>query len=118
MATPEEFVVTVDSGADAVVVAVSGDLDMSNADALTNALTEAGAPGAVVVADLSAVTFIDSSAVSALLASARSLSDAGSRLAVGPRSAMVARVLDITGLSAGTDDLDVHPLPEGPTDDG
>ncbi|MEQ1786967.1 MAG: STAS domain-containing protein [Acidimicrobiales bacterium] len=118
MATPQEFEVTVDAGADAVVVAVSGDLDMSNAGALTDALTQAGGSGAVVVADLSAVTFIDSSAVSALLESARALSDAGGRLAVGPRSAMVARVLDITGLSTGTDDLDVHALPEGPTADG
>lgn len=116
MATPQEFGVTVDAAADTVVVAVSGDLDMSNSDALTEALTKAGAGGVAVVADLSAVTFIDSSAVSALLASATALSAAGSRLALGPRSAMVARVLDITGLSAGTDDLDVHPLPEGPAD--
>jgi anti-sigma B factor antagonist len=113
MAAPQDFGVTVESGADAVIVHVRGDLDMSNAAVLTEALTEAGAVGAPVIADLTAVTFIDSSALSALVASARALSEAGNRLTLGPRSLVVERVLEITGLAGGTDDLDVVPAPDG-----
>jgi anti-sigma B factor antagonist len=109
----QEFGVTIEAGSDSVTVHVRGDLDMSNAAVLTEALTEAGAVGSPVVADMAAVTFIDSSALSALVASARALSEAGNRLALGPRSLVVERVLEITGLAGGTDDLDVEPAPEG-----
>jgi anti-sigma B factor antagonist len=113
MAAPQEFGVTVEPGAESVVVRIRGDLDMSNAEVLTEALTEAGAVGGSVVADLSGVTFMDSSAVSAIVASARAMAASGNRLALGDRSAVVDRVLEITGLASGTDDLDVQPTPEG-----
>ena len=113
MAAPQDFGVTVEPGADGVVVRVRGDLDMSNTGVLTEALTEAGAVGTHVTADLSGVTFMDSSALNALVASARVLSDAGQRLALGERSAVVERILEITGLAKGTDDFDVHPVRDG-----
>ena len=77
MAPPQDFGVTIEPGADRVVVRIRGDLDMSNADVLTEALTEAGAVGGTVVADLSGVTFMDSSALSAVVASARALAVVG-----------------------------------------
>jgi anti-sigma B factor antagonist len=118
LAAPQEFRVTVEPDDDAVVVRVAGDLDMSNADALTEALTEPGSGASTVVADLAGVTFMDSSAVSALVASARTLKAEGSRLALGPCSDVVARVLEITGLAEGTDDFDVQPDPRDRSRDG
>jgi anti-sigma B factor antagonist len=118
MAAPQDFGVTIEPGADCVVVRIRGDLDMSNAEVLTEALTEAGAVGGTVVADLSAVTFMDSSAVSAVVASARALSSSGKRLQLGKRSPVVERVLEITGLDTGTDDFDVQPAGDGGATDG
>jgi len=113
MAAPQDFGVTIESAASGVIVHIRGDLDMSNAAVLTEALTEAGAVGDSVVADLAAVTFIDSSALSALVASARALAEAGNRLTLGPRSEVVERVLEITGLAKGSEDFDVQPATDG-----
>jgi anti-sigma B factor antagonist len=118
MAAPQDFGVTIEPGAEGVVVHIRGDLDMSNAEVLTETLTEAGAVGDTVVADLSGVTFMDSSALSAVVASARALAASGKRLAIGDRSAVVERVLEITGLAKGTDDFDVHPSSERGATDG
>jgi anti-sigma B factor antagonist len=109
LAPPQDFGVTIEPSADCVVVRIRGDLDMSNAEVLTEALTEAGAVGGTVVADMAAVTFMDSSALSAVVASARALAAGGKRLELGERSAVVDRVLMITGLDGGTDDFVVQP---------
>jgi anti-anti-sigma factor len=109
MPAPQEFGVTVEPDPDGVVVRVSGDLDMSNAELLSEALTHAGDDGGrAVVADLSGVTFIDSSALSALVAAGRALRASGARLTLGERSAVVDRVLEITRLAEGTVDFDVR----------
>lgn len=118
MAAAHEFAVEVDSGSDPIHVRVRGELDMSNAPALTAALTQAGTGGGTVVADLSGVTFLDSSALGALVASARALAADGGRMEIGARSAVVERVLEITGLASGTDELDVRPLGSGGPGDG
>jgi anti-anti-sigma factor len=116
MAASQDFGVTVEAGADGTVVRVKGDLDMSSASGLIDAITEAGGAGGTVVADLSDVTFMDSSALNALVTSARLLSEQGGRLAVGERSAVVERILQITGLADGTGDFDVHPVVDGGSD--
>jgi len=116
MAPPQDFEVTIEPSTGAATVRIHGDLDLSNADALTEALTGAGASGHPVVADLAGVTFIDSSAITALVTSARMLTASGNRLELGPRSTVVERVLEITGLAEGTDDFDVQaagPAPGG-----
>jgi anti-sigma B factor antagonist len=118
MPAPQDFEVTIEPGADRVVVRIQGDLDMSNAEALGEALTKAGGAGDAVVADLTGVTFMDSSALSALVASARALSAADTRLTLGDRSSVVERVLEITGLADGSEDLDVQPAPEGRAPNG
>jgi len=118
MAAPQDFGVTIEPGTDVVTVRIRGDLDMSNADVLTATLTEAGAVGGTVVADLSGVTFMDSSALNAVVASGRALAASGNRLSVGNRSPVVERILEITGLVKGTDDFDVQPAQDGEETDG
>jgi anti-anti-sigma factor len=118
MQAPHEFGVEIDRGPETVVVRISGDLDMANAVQLTEALTTAGDGTSSLVADLAAVTFIDSSALSAIVAAARTLADRGTRLTLGNRSSVADRVLEVAGLGAGTDDFDVRPLTDLGTPDG
>ena len=78
---------------DRVTVQVSGEVDMSTADAMFDAATRDNAEAATL--DLSAVTFFDSAAIHALIRLADH--DPGA-LEVIP-SPQVRRVLDISGLS-------------------
>ncbi|MFJ2556322.1 MULTISPECIES: STAS domain-containing protein [unclassified Streptomyces] len=81
---------------DAVVVTVSGDLDVENIAPLVTALTEAGesATGPVVV-DLSRITFADSTTVNVLLQAHGTL---GPRLRLAQPSSFVQRLFDVIGL--------------------
>ena len=81
------------------VVAAYGEIDLTNADELRDALfavLDAGARGLVV--DLTATTFLDSAGVTALARTSRraSATDTSLRLAVTAPS--VLRVLDLVGL--------------------
>jgi anti-anti-sigma factor len=78
---------------DRVVVTVTGEVDMSTADAMLRAATRDGARAATL--DLRAVTFFDSAAIHALVRLADRYAGA---LAVLP-SPQVLRVLEICGLS-------------------
>jgi len=78
---------------DRVVVTVTGEVDMSTADAMFLAATRADAAGATL--DLRAVTFFDSAAIHALLRVAERYRD---DFEVLP-SAQVRRVLEISGLA-------------------
>jgi anti-anti-sigma factor len=78
---------------DQVVVTVTGEVDMSTADAMYQAAIKDGAGAATL--DLRDVTFFDSAAIHALLRLAEKY---GSSLSVLP-SAQVRRVLEISGLS-------------------
>lgn len=110
MTTTPGFGVDVDEQRDPVVVSVRGELDMSTTTKLTEALAEAAPAAARVVVDLSAVSFLDSSAIGTLVTAGRARNDAGGRLQIGPRSAIVDRVLEITGLGQSSDAFDVLPL--------
>ncbi len=104
------FTVEVDQdGSDAVVVRVRGELDLSTSPELAAALASDGAKASTVLLDLSAVTFLDSSAIGMLVASGTELASAGQRLQIGPRSVIVHRVLEITGLSEPSAAFDVLP---------
>ena len=102
---------TVDTGepeGEQVSIRVKGELDMAATPALTEAIRgAAGTPR--IVLDLSGVTFLDSSAIGALVASGRELDEGGGRLAIGQRSDIVNRVLEITGLDESSDAFDVLP---------
>lgn len=82
----------------ATVLHVAGDVDTFAADDLRDLLRRvpADADGAVVV-DLSAVTFMSCTALSVL---AEAQARLGSRLRLGLRSRIVARLLEITGLTS------------------
>jgi anti-sigma B factor antagonist len=78
---------------DRVVVTVSGEVDMSTAEAMFRAATRDHTAAASL--DLQAVTFFDSAAIHALI---RLAEHYGARLEVHP-SPQVRRVLEISGLS-------------------
>jgi anti-sigma B factor antagonist len=91
----------------AAVVAVPGELDLTIADGLREALLgvlNAGALGLVV--DMTTTTFCDSAGISAITRAARraAANDAAIRLAV--TSAAVLRVLELVGINRL---IDVYP---------
>lgn len=94
------------SGRTAVVTA-AGEIDLTNADGLRDALLSALNAGALgLVVDLTAATFLDSAGVSALVRASRraAATEASLRLAVtGPA---VLRVLNLVGIDRL---VDVHP---------
>jgi anti-sigma B factor antagonist len=81
---------------DALVLAVSGDLDLENIAPLVTALAEAGktVTGPVVV-DLSRISFADSTTVNVLLQAHGTL---GARLCLAAPSAFVQRLFGLIGL--------------------
>ena len=88
------FSATAAVAGDRAVVTVTGEVDMSTADAMFRAATKDEVKHATL--DLRAVTFFDSAAIHALLQLAELY---GERLRVLP-SSQVRRVLEISGLSA------------------
>lgn len=94
------------------VIKVGGELDLASAPQLSDCLADPGGdPAQPVVLDLSSVSFIDSSALRALLLAGRQLSDAGRTLQIGPRSDVVARVFEVTQLDQQTEAFTVLPDP-------
>lgn len=89
-----DFTATAAVTGDQVVVTVTGEVDMSTADAMFRAATDDPATAQATL-DLRAVTFFDSAAIHALLRLAERY---GAGLRVHP-SAQVRRVLEISGLS-------------------
>jgi anti-anti-sigma factor len=79
-------------------VAIQGELDLDRADEVAGELTALAAQGATsVIIDASALTFIDSSGLRALLTARDQLHRAGATLHVTNLSPSVERVLDMTG---------------------
>ena len=98
MTAPNEFVVTTESaGEDALVVRVSGDLDLATSPRFSEALAAAAATRHVVI-DLTGCTFLDSSGVRALAQAARKIPEGERRVDVVAGSPGVRRVLEITGV--------------------
>jgi anti-anti-sigma factor len=98
------------SGRTAVVTA-AGEVDLTNAEGLRDALLSALNSGALgLVVDLTATTFIDSAGVTALVRASRraSATEATVRLAV--TATPVLRVLNLVGIDQL---LDVHPSVTG-----
>jgi len=83
------------------VLTVSGDVDLAAADGLWDILREALRPGIRVVADLAAVTFLDSTGLRVLVRAEQTAQDlAGAEFALVAPSAPVMRVLDLSGTEA------------------
>jgi anti-sigma B factor antagonist len=86
------------SGQTAVITA-AGEIDIINAESLRDAFLSAFNAGATaLVADLTAVTFLDSAGVTALVRAARRASASDAVLRVAVTSPAVLRVLDLVGI--------------------
>lgn len=92
--------VTVRREGQAAVAAVTGEVDISNADAVRDALLAAGEGASGLVVDLSETEYLDSSWLRVSVEVARALGerDIALRLAV-PRTSPVWRALNIAGLA-------------------
>lgn len=96
MTDAAEFDVTVEVVSGARVVRVRGELDLATTPRFQGAV---GAPRADrLVVDLGECTFIDSSAIRALLGAARGQLDAGGSAAVVAVEPATLRVLEIAGV--------------------
>lgn len=81
-----------------VTVALSGEIDLASLEPLEHELAPTiEQPPPVLVLDLRAVTFLDSSGLRLILRLDRGQREAGSRLAVVRGGRRVARVLELTG---------------------
>jgi len=103
----KEVVIERDEGA--WVLTLQGEHDLSTATAVRDALRRVFDAGSAVVVDLSAVTFLDSSTLNAILyGSERAQSDAAHRFAavLPPGPSAARRVLELTGVDRV---LAIHP---------
>jgi anti-sigma B factor antagonist len=84
----------------AVVVVARGELDLASADALRSVLRGSDAQAPIVVLDLRAVTFIDSSGLSVIVGHSRRADTYGFRFGIAVGGARtVSRVFDLSGLT-------------------
>ena len=82
---------------DTVALTVTGEIDLSNAESLYKALSDALAPGAPVIVDLTGVGFIDSRGLGALVrARHEAVGITAAPILLIP-SDPVARVLELAG---------------------
>lgn len=81
-------------------LAVAGELDLYTAPRLEEAVAVETSTGASeVVLELSGVTFVDSSGLSAIITLHQQLTASGATLALRNPSAFVVRLLDLTGVA-------------------
>ena len=82
------------------VVAVTGELDVTTAPELRERLTALiGAGSTTILLDLAGVTFVDSTALSVLVAALKRLRQADGDLQLSSPLPSVRRVFEITGLT-------------------
>lgn len=85
--------------ADAEVVVLPAEIDVSNADMVLAALSAVLRRGVrIVIADLRATVFCDCSGVAALLSARRQSARLGAELRVVAQAGQVRRLFDLTGL--------------------
>src|SRR5207244_10935452 len=84
---------------DEIQLHLSGELDLAEAETLVDAARDANGAGSVVL-DLSALTFVDSSGVSALLSAAQLCRDRGQSFTVTGAHGVVGAVFRISGIEA------------------
>jgi len=89
--------ITVDADGTDTVVAVAGELDLETSPELRASLDPLGA---TVVVDLADVTFLDSSAMGALVATQKRLTRDGGRLRLRAPRDNVRGALEVAGLAS------------------
>ena len=85
-------------GAESVVLSVAGELDLSSAPTLRACFEQLDVTVDEVVVDLGGLRFIDSTGLSLLVATERSLAERGGRLALRHPSDQVRRVFEVSGV--------------------
>jgi anti-sigma B factor antagonist len=97
--TAPAFELKSSSAADVLIIEAAGEIDMATASRLTEAVEAATDPCRRVVVDLSAVTFLDSSGLNALVVCRRSLNARDVELrVVSPSDNVVRQVFEIAQL--------------------
>ena len=81
-----------------VVVALRGELDVSDAAGIERALAGAAAPGSRVIVDLAELTFIDCRCRYALASAWKQAREAGGDLLLAAPPGLVLRILSLSGL--------------------
>lgn len=105
--TRVELSVSGQAGAGVPVVAVSGEVDVYSAPALKESLTELLRSGASsVVVDLSAVAFLDSTGLGALVEARAATTEAGGSLPLVCSQERILKLFTITGLDGV---FSIHP---------
>jgi anti-sigma B factor antagonist len=111
MQTEADFEISGDTGDGVVVLAVRGEIDVATAPRLREQLTTVAGSGAqLCVVDMSAVTFVDSTALGVLVSAAQACREAGGEFRLVATEPHVRKVFTITGLDdvfaiyAGTDE--------------
>jgi anti-sigma B factor antagonist len=85
---------------DCAVIQVTGEVDVYTAPMLREQIRELAAKGAVhLIADLSRVDFLDSTALGALVGGLKRLREAGGSLALVISTPRILRIFQITGLT-------------------
>lgn len=115
---PPLYRIAVSHSADTSTVILTGELDLACRTELENTLIDgvADAHHRSLILDMAAVSFLDSTAISALVAAYHHARQAGARITIVRPSRQVAKVLQMTGLLDLFTDDDVpsgHP-PDGP----
>ena len=86
---------------DTVTIVVQGDVDLSNAEQLEQAISTAGADDATgIVVDLAGVPFLDSAGINALVKGRRWADEHHRSMRVTGARGLVREVLDMTGVLA------------------
>lgn len=94
---PSDFAFEVRGENGAHVVLLHGQLDLANAERVREILRGTG--GETVVADLSGLTFLDSSGIAALLAARSEVLAEGRAFVLRGAKGIVRQVLEVTGLA-------------------
>jgi anti-sigma B factor antagonist len=81
------------------VVSVTGELDVATAPDLRSHLEEAVDRGGLTIADLLGITFIDSTALGALVGSLKRAQAAGGDLRIVAVESRILKIFEITGLT-------------------
>lgn len=91
--------ITTTPASEAMLVRVTGEVDVSNASELRDAVDAAIAEGALAVeVDLSGVAYIDSTGIGVLVGASRRAEEAGCKLSVANPQPNVRRVLGLLGV--------------------
>jgi anti-anti-sigma factor len=97
-----------------VVIAVSGDLDLATVETLRSCLESVDGNVGEISLDLADLTFLDSTGVALMVGAHRALESDGRSLTLCNPRAQVAKVIELSGVTAAipvVTDTDPPPLP-------